>query len=71
MQTDYDKGNINIKTEEAIVTLLEEIEQEYYKDLIYTDKRGRKFMYAEANKTIYGTLEASLLFGGGGDSKIL
>ena len=45
-----------------MVTLLEEIDPEYYKDFIYTDKRGEKFMYAESKKYIYGTLEASLLF---------
>ena len=45
-----------------MVNLLEEIDPEYYKDLIFTDKRGRKCMYAEAKKAIHGTLEASLLF---------
>ena len=64
LQTDYDKGDIHIKLEGAMVTLLEEIDLEYYKDLIFTDKRGRKCMYAEANKAIYGTLEASLIFWG-------
>ena len=62
LQTNYDKGDINIKLEGAMVTLLEEIYPEYYKDFIYTDKRGRKCMYEEAKKAIYGTLEASLLF---------
>ena len=64
LQTDYDKVNIHIKLKGAVVTLLEEIDPEYYKDFIFTDKRGRKCMYAEAKKTIYGTLEASLLFWG-------
>ena len=45
-------------------TLLEDIDPEYYKDFIFTDKRERKCMYAEAKKAIYGTLEASLLFWG-------
>ena len=45
-----------------MVTLLEEIDPEYYKDFIFTDKHGKKYMYAEAKKAIYGTLEASLLF---------
>ena len=45
-----------------MVTLLEDIDPEYYKDFIFTDKRGRNCMYAEAKKVIYGTLEASLLF---------
>ena len=47
-----------------MVTLLEEIDPEYYKDFIYTDKRGRKCMYAESKKALYGTLEALLLFWG-------
>ena len=45
-----------------MVTLIEEIDPEYYKYFIFTDKRGRKCMYAEAKKAIYGTLKASLLF---------
>ena len=47
-----------------MVTLIEEIDPKYYKDFICTDKRGRKCMYAESNKAVYGTLEASLLFWG-------
>ena len=62
LQTDYDKGDINIKLEGAMVTLLEDIDPKYDKDFIFTDKRGRKCMYAEAKKAIYGTLEESLLF---------
>ena len=45
-----------------MVALLEEIDPEYYKYFIYTDKLRRKCMYEEAKKSIYGTLEASLLF---------
>ena len=47
-----------------MVTILEDLDPEYYKDFIYIDKRGRKCMYAEAKKAIYGTLKASLLFWG-------
>ena len=36
-----------------MVTLLEEIEPEYYKDFIFTDKHGSKCMYEEAKKAIY------------------
>ena len=32
LKTDYDKGDIHIKLEGAMVTLLEEIEPEYYKN---------------------------------------
>ena len=45
-------------------TLIKDIYPEYYKDFILTDKHGRKCMYAEPKKAIYGTLEASLLFWG-------
>ena len=47
-----------------MVTLLEEIDPKYYKYFIYTNKRGKKCMYAEAKKDIYGTLDASPLFWG-------
>ena len=47
-----------------MVNLLEEIDPEYYKYFIYTDKRGRNYMYAESKKAVYGTLEVSLLFCG-------
>ena len=47
-----------------MVALLEDIDSEYYKDSIYTDKRVLKCMGAEAKKSIYGTLEASLLYWG-------
>ena len=62
LQIDYNKGDIHIKLEGAMVTLLEEIDPEYYKGFIFTDKQGRKCMHAESKKAIYGTLEASLLF---------
>ena len=42
LQTDYNKGDIQTKLEGAMVTLIEDIEPEYYKDFIFTDKRGRK-----------------------------
>ena len=47
-----------------MVTLLEDIDPEYYKYFIYADKRERKCMYAESQKTTYGTLEALQLFWG-------
>ena len=59
MQTDYDKGDIQIKLEGDMVTLLEQVDPECYKYFIYTDKLGRKCMYAEAKEGIYVTLEES------------
>ena len=64
LQTKYDKGDIQIKLEGDMITLLEQIDPEYYKYFIYTDKRGKKCMYAEVKKAIYITLEASPLFWG-------
>ena len=46
LETDYDKGDIHIKLEGAMVPLLEDIDPEYYKYFIYTYKGGRKCMYA-------------------------
>ena len=60
--TDYGKVDIHIKLEEDMVILIEKINPLYYKDYIYTNKRGRKCMYSESKKAIYGTLEASLPF---------
>ena len=62
LQTNCDKGYIHIKLEGAIFTRLEEIDPENYKYFIYTYKSRSKCMYSEANKVIYGTLEASPLF---------
>ena len=46
LHTDYEKVDIHIKLEGAMVTLLEDIDPEYYKDFIFTDKRGMKCMYS-------------------------
>ena len=64
LQTYYEKLDIHIKLEGDMVTLLEETNPECYKYFTYTYKRGMKCLYADANKSIYGTLEASLLFWG-------
>ena len=40
LQDDYGRGDIHIKLEGGMVPLLED--PEYYKDFIYTDKRGMK-----------------------------
>ena len=64
LKNDYDKGDIHIKLEGDMATLLEDTEPEYYKYFIYIDKLRSNFMYREDKKAIYGTLEASLLFWG-------
>ena len=62
LMNNYYKGDTHIKLEGAMVNLLEDIDREYYKYFIYTDKRGSKCIYVEAKKAIYRTLESSLLF---------
>ena len=62
LQTDYDKGDIHIKMEGEMVTLIEDINPDYYKDFIYIYIRWKKCIYAETKKDIYDTIEASLLF---------
>ena len=57
IQTDYKKGDIRTKMEREMVNLLKEIDPAFYKDFIYKDSCGNKFMYEESNKSIYGTLE--------------
>ena len=46
LQTDYDKGDIHINMEGEMVTLLEEIYPDYYKDFIYIYIHGNRCMYA-------------------------
>ena len=62
IQTDYNKGDIHIKMEGKTVTLIEDINPDYYKDFIYIYIRWKKCIYAETKKDIYVTIEASLLF---------
>ena len=45
-----------------MVNLLEEIHPDYYKGFVYLDIHGITCIYVNANKAIYGTLEASLIF---------
>ena len=52
LQTGYDKIDIHIKMEGTIVTLLEDIDPEYYKYYIYIDKCIRKCMYADSKKAV-------------------
>ena len=56
LHTDYNRGDINVNMEVVMITLLEYIDLAYYKVFIYLYNRGRKCMYAEERKAIYGTL---------------
>ena len=58
LQTYHYKWYIHIKTDRAMVTLLEDICPAYYNNFIYLDSHGWKLIYAEAKNIIYCTLEA-------------
>ena len=62
LQTDDDKGDIYIKIKGSMANLLKDTNPACCNYFIYLYSRGNKCMYVEANKAIYGTLEASLLF---------
>ena len=62
LQTHNNNIDKNNKLEGAMVTLLEEIDPDYYKYFICTNKIRSKYMYEESKKSIYCNLEASLLF---------
>ena len=64
LQTDMptDEDPIYIKFTGSMVTLLEKIDPQLYSKCIHTTRKGRKILYAKANKAIYGTLKAALLF---------
>ena len=57
LQTYYKKGDIHIKMEILMVTLLEYIEPEFYKYFIYIYICRKKYMYAETKKAVYSTLD--------------
>ena len=41
LKTDYEKGGIHINMEGEMVTLLKDIEPDYYKEFIYIDSRKK------------------------------
>ena len=41
LKTDYEKGDIHINMEGEMVTLLKDIEPDYYKEFIYIDSRKK------------------------------
>lgn len=57
-----DEEDVHIRIEGAMAELLVKIDPELYNPCMVTTKRGRKIIYAKAEKAIYGTLKAALLF---------
>ena len=62
LQTDDLSGETHLRLDEVMTELLAKIDPDLYNKYIQTDSKGKKFMYAECLKAIYGTLNAALLF---------
>ena len=50
------KGDIHIKIEGTVLTLLEYTDMAYYIYFIYLDSRDRRCIHSEANKAMYVSL---------------
>ena len=59
---DKSKERTHLRFEGVMVDQLVEIDPVKYGPHVHVDKNGRKYMYAECLKAIYGTLNAALLF---------
>ena len=53
---------VYIKIVGSMAELLERIDPKLYSQCIVTTRKGKKVLFARANKAIYGTLKAALLF---------
>ena len=62
LQTYDTIGSINLKLDGTMSELLARIDPDIYRNYIITDDKGHKIMYAECLKSLYGTLDAALLF---------
>ena len=62
LQTDYDKGDTHLRIEGPMLELLTKLEPEHYRKYIHTYPDGKKVLFAEIKKAVYGTKNASLLF---------
>ena len=59
---DDTSGSTYLKFDGIMAELLARIDPDIYIKYIATDEKGRKIMYAECLKALYGTLDAALLF---------
>jgi hypothetical protein len=62
LQTDYVEGDRHLHIEGTMAELLAQIDPKLYRKYIVTSPSGKKVLYAETLKAVYGTLNASLLF---------
>ena len=72
LQTDMpkDEAPVFIRVDGAMADILLQIDPVKYGKCVVTNKRGNKIIFARANKAIYGTLKAALLFWGKLHSKL-
>ena len=62
LQTEYTKGDTHVRIDGTMAELLAQVDPKLYRKYIITTRKGKKVMFAETEKTMYGTLNASLLF---------
>jgi hypothetical protein len=62
LQTDYVEGDTHLRIEGTMAELLAQIDPKLYRKYIITSPNGKKVLYAETMKAIYGALNSSLLF---------
>ena len=62
LQTEYNKGDTHIRIEGPMLDLLTQIDPSLYRKYIHTYPNGKKVLHAKIKKSMYGTLNASLLF---------
>ena len=62
LQTEYDKGDTHIRIEGPMLDLLTKLDPSHYRKYIHTYPNGKRVLFAEIKKAMYGTLNASLLF---------
>ena len=61
MQADMEGETVHMKLEGKMADLLTKLEPKLYQKYV-TNEKGRTVLYVELEKSLYGTLEAALLF---------
>jgi hypothetical protein len=62
LQIEYTEGDTHLRIEGTTAEMLAQIDPKVYRKYITTTANGKKVLYAETMKAIYGTLNASLFF---------
>ena len=62
MQTPYDGGDVHIRIDDPMDTLLAKIDPELYEIYLVKVRNGKPMMFVETKKSLYGTVDVSLLF---------